>query len=84
MNIEIEKTDKRLRAIQADIQKLYNDEKRVSCISDEEIMAYVKKYFMFNQMVSKDMHRKDMEEGDNLDEGQKSNDIKPCMHDTID
>ena len=43
VNIEIDKNDKRLRAIQADIQKLYNDEKRVSCISDEEIMAYVKK-----------------------------------------
>jgi isopropylmalate/homocitrate/citramalate synthase len=84
VNIEIDKNDKRLRAIQAEIQKLYNDEKRVSCISDEEIMAYVKKYFMFNQMVSKDMHRKDMEEDDNLDEGQKSNEIKPRMHDTID
>jgi hypothetical protein len=47
-------------------------------------MAYVKKYFMFNQMVRKDMHRKDMEEDENLDEGQKSNEIKPRMHDTID
>jgi isopropylmalate/homocitrate/citramalate synthase len=84
VNIEIDKNDKRLRAIQAEIQKLYNDEKRVSCISDEEIMAYVKKYFMFNQMVRKDMHRKDMEEDENLDEGQKSNEIKPRMHDTID
>ncbi|ETA68749.1 isopropylmalate synthase [Methanolobus sp. WCC1] len=84
VNIEIDKNDKRLRAIQAEIQKLYNDEKRVSCISDEEIMAYVKKYFMFNQMLSKDMHRKDMEEDENLDEGQKSNEIKPRMHDTID
>ena len=84
VSIEIDKNDKRLRAIQAEIQKLYNDEKRVSCISDEEIMAYVKKYFMFNQMVRKDMHRKDMEEEDNLDEGQKSDEIKPRMHDTID
>jgi isopropylmalate/homocitrate/citramalate synthase len=84
VNIEIDKNDKRLRAIQAEIQKLYNDEKRVSCISDEEIMAYVKKYFMFNRMLSKDMNRKDMEGDENLDEGQKSNEIKPRMHDTID
>ncbi|MEZ5335360.1 MAG: isopropylmalate synthase [Methanolobus sp.] len=84
VNIEIDKNDKRLRAIQAEIQKLYNDEKRVSCISDEEIMAYVKKYFMFNQMVSKDMNRKEDEENGNLDEGHKNNEIKPRMHDTID
>jgi isopropylmalate/homocitrate/citramalate synthase len=84
VNIEIDKNDKRLRAIQAEIQKLYNDEKRVSCISDEEIMAYVKKYFMFNRMLSKDMNRKDMEGDENLDEGQKNDEIKPRMHDTID
>jgi isopropylmalate/homocitrate/citramalate synthase len=84
VNIEIDKNDKRLRAIQAEIQKLYNDEKRVSCISDEEIMAYVKKYFMFNRMLSKDMNRKDLEENGNLDEGQKDDEIKPRMHDTID
>ncbi len=84
VQIEIDKNDKRLRAIQAEIQKLYNDEKRVSCISDEEIMAYVKKYFMFNPMVHKDMNRKENDENGNLDEGQKSNEIKPRMHDTID
>lgn len=84
VNIEIDKNDKRLRAIQAEIQKLYNDEKRVSCISDEEIMAYVKKYFMFNQMVSKDMHRKDEEENGDVSESSDINEIKPRMHDTID
>ena len=83
VNIEIDKNDKRLRAIQADIQKLYNDEKRVSCISDEEIMAYVKKYFMFNQMVSKEMHRKDLDENGDESEPSTSNEIKPRMHDTI-
>jgi isopropylmalate/homocitrate/citramalate synthase len=84
VNIEIDKNDKRLRAIQAEIQKLYNDEKRVSCISDEEVMGYVKKYFMFNPMLSKDMNRKEEEENGNLDEGKKSDEIKPRMHDTID
>ncbi|MDK2939426.1 MAG: citrate (Re)-synthase [Methanolobus sp.] len=86
VNIEIDKNDKRLRAIQAEIQKLYNDEKRVSCISDEEIMAYVKKYFMFNPMVSKDMHRKDDEEnGDGESETDDSlGNTKARMHDLVD
>ncbi|SFM91802.1 homocitrate synthase/isopropylmalate synthase family protein [Methanolobus profundi] len=84
VNIEIDKNDKRLRAIQTDIQKLYNDEKRVSCISDEEIMAYVKKYFMFNQMVSKEMHRRDHDENGDESESSGLNEIKPRMHDTID
>ncbi|WMW25734.1 isopropylmalate synthase [Methanolobus sediminis] len=84
VNIEIDKNDKRLRAIQTEIQKLYNDEKRVSCISDEEVMAYVKKYFMFNQMVSKDMHRKEDDENGDVSESSGVNEIKPRMHDTID
>ncbi|WP_340820618.1 isopropylmalate synthase [Methanolobus sp. WCC4] len=84
VNIEVDKNDKRLRAIQAEIQKLYNDEKRVSCISDEEIMAYVKKYFMFNQMVSKEMHRRDHDENGDESESSGLNEIKPRMHDTID
>ncbi|MDY0386638.1 MAG: isopropylmalate synthase [Methanolobus sp.] len=87
VQIEIGKNDKRLRDIQADIQKLYNDEKRVSCISDEEIMAYVKKYFMFDPIVSKDMNRNDDddENGYNEPETTDSPDItKVHMHDIID
>ncbi|MDD2439331.1 MAG: isopropylmalate synthase, partial [Methanosarcinaceae archaeon] len=42
----IEKNDPRLRAIQQDIQRLYDNEERVSCISDEELMIYVEKYFI--------------------------------------
>ncbi|MDG6244880.1 MAG: isopropylmalate synthase [Methanolobus sp.] len=86
VQIEIGKDDKRLRAIQADIQKLYNDEKRVSCISDEEILAYVKKYFMFNPMVSKDMHRKDDEENSDSenDAGDNLGNTKARMHDLVD
>lgn len=81
VQIEIGKDDKRLRAIQADIQKLYNDEKRVSCISDEEILAYVKKYFVFKKIVENDMHQPD-EENDNeiLD---KKEYAKVRMHDTV-
>ncbi|WP_292471208.1 isopropylmalate synthase [Methanolobus sp.] len=86
VQIEIGKDDKRLRAIQADIQKLYNDEKRVSCISDEEVMAYVKKYFMFNPMVSKDMHRKEDEENNEpeIETDDNLGNTKARMHDVVD
>jgi len=56
-HIEVEKKDSRLRSIQKDIQKLYDMEKRVSCISDEEIQAYVEKYYLFMPIVEKDMSR---------------------------
>ena len=79
VQIEVEKNDKRLRDIQTDIQKLYNEDKRVSCISDEEILAYVKKYFMFNPMVSKEMHRQD--DDDNLHETSvKKSNKDPHIH----
>lgn len=58
VKISVEKNDPRLRSIQDDIQGLYNNEKRVSCISDEEIQAYVEKYFLFEPIVEKGMGRK--------------------------
>ncbi|MDF1533175.1 MAG: isopropylmalate synthase [Methanosarcinaceae archaeon] len=66
MDIEITvgKHDKRLRSIQKEIQKLYDTEKRVSCISDEEIRAYVEKYFLFESVVKRDMHHADIDEDD--------------------
>jgi isopropylmalate/homocitrate/citramalate synthase len=48
---KIEKNDPRVKAIQAEIQKLYNEEKRVSAISDEEILKYVEKYFMLESII---------------------------------
>ncbi len=42
----VEKDDERLLSIQQEIQKLYDNEERVSCISDEELLAYVEKYFL--------------------------------------
>lgn len=51
----IEKTDPRLKEIQQDIQRLYDNEERVSCISDEELIAYVKKYFI-HQPICKASH----------------------------
>ncbi|WP_406660966.1 isopropylmalate synthase [Methanolobus sp. ZRKC3] len=84
VQIEIGKDDRRLRAIQADIQKLYNDEKRVSCISDEEILAYVKKYFVFNTIVKKDLHRDDDNEDDeNSPRSDEKDYVKVRMHDTV-
>jgi isopropylmalate/homocitrate/citramalate synthase len=59
IEVTIEKKDPRLRAIQEDIQRLYNQEKRVSCISDEEISAYVEKYFFFEPIVKHEMHHED-------------------------
>lgn len=45
--IKIKKDDPRIKAMQQSIHKLYDKEKRVSCISDEEVRAYVEKYFLF-------------------------------------
>ena len=46
----VEKDDPRLLKIQKEIQKLYDKEERVSCISDEELLAYVEKYFLYQSM----------------------------------
>ncbi len=43
----VEKDDPRLLKIQKEIQKLYDDEERISCISDEELFDYVEKYFLY-------------------------------------
>ncbi len=42
---KIEKKDPRLKAIQADIRRQY-EEDRTSCISDEEMREYVERYFL--------------------------------------
>ena len=52
------KKDPRLKAIQSDIQRLYDKELRVSCISDEEIRGYVEKYFMFEPIVESETHER--------------------------
>ena len=38
-------------AIYKDIHKLYDQEGRRSCISDDEMKKYVEKYFMFDPVV---------------------------------
>jgi len=51
VNTKIEKSDPRIKSIQADIQKLYNEEQRVSAISDEELRKFVEKYFIISEML---------------------------------
>lgn len=48
---KIDKNDWRVKAIQSDIQRLYNEEKRISCISDEELKRFVEKYFMLDSII---------------------------------
>jgi hypothetical protein len=59
INTKIDKNDKRIKSIQADIQKLYDEEKRVSCISDEELKKYVEKYFMLESIIEENSHNED-------------------------
>ncbi len=51
VDTKIGKNDSRVKAIHADIQKLYNEEKRISCISDEELKKFVEKYFMLDSII---------------------------------
>ncbi len=51
VKIEIDKKDHRIVSIYKDIHKLYDNEGRRSCISDDEITKYVEKYFMFEPVV---------------------------------
>ena len=61
MHIEasLSKDDWRIRAIHAEIGRLYDEEQRNSCISDEELRTYVQKYFFFKSILEKDTHRID-------------------------
>jgi isopropylmalate/homocitrate/citramalate synthase len=62
VDTKIDKGDPRIKSIQAHIQRLYNEEKRISAISDEELKKFVEKYFMLESIIeehsSNDMHIK--------------------------
>lgn len=64
VEIKLDKHDPRIKAIQRDIQKLYDEEQRVSSISDEELKAYVEKYFLFESITKRDTHN-GIESGEN-------------------
>ncbi len=51
LKVKVEKKDHRILAIHRDIHKLYDEEGRRSCISDDEMRKYVEKYFMFEPVV---------------------------------
>ncbi|MBN2014885.1 MAG: isopropylmalate synthase [Candidatus Altiarchaeota archaeon] len=51
VQIKIEKKDPRIMRIYHDIHRLYDEEDRRSCISDDEMRKYVEKYFMFTPVV---------------------------------
>jgi isopropylmalate/homocitrate/citramalate synthase len=51
LKVKVEKKDPRILAIYSDIHKLYDEEGRRSCISDDEMKKYVEKYFMFEPVV---------------------------------
>ncbi len=58
VRVKVLKRDPRLKEIQDHIQRLYNEELRVSSISDEELRGYVEKYFMFEPIVESETHEK--------------------------
>ncbi|HIE34233.1 MAG TPA: isopropylmalate synthase [Candidatus Altiarchaeales archaeon] len=51
VKVKVEKKDPRILAIYRDIHKLYDEEGRRSCISDDEMKKYVEKYFMFEPVI---------------------------------
>jgi citrate (Re)-synthase len=59
IDASLSKDDWRIRAILAEIGRLYDAELRNSCISDEELRAYVEKYFLFKSILEKETHRID-------------------------
>jgi len=57
MDVSLSKDDWRVRAIYAEIMRLYERELRNSCISDEEMRALVEKYFLFRSILENETHR---------------------------
>ena len=55
IEVAVDKSDHRIQSIHKDIQKIYGEGSRRSCISDEEIRGYVEEYFMFRPIVEKDV-----------------------------
>jgi isopropylmalate/homocitrate/citramalate synthase len=56
---KVDKTDWRIRAIHSEIKRLYDEEKRNSCISDDELRAFVEKYFLFSPILEAASHHRD-------------------------
>jgi isopropylmalate/homocitrate/citramalate synthase len=54
LDVSVEKGDPRVISIHREIKELYEEEKRVSCISDEELRGYVERDFMLIPIIEKD------------------------------
>ncbi|MDD1757647.1 MAG: isopropylmalate synthase [Methanotrichaceae archaeon] len=54
VDLNLSKDDWRVLAIHSQIKQLYDEELRSSCISDEEMTAYVEKYFLFKSTIEKE------------------------------
>jgi isopropylmalate/homocitrate/citramalate synthase len=54
VDLNLSKDDWRVLAIHSQIKQLYDEELRSSCISDEEMAAYVEKYFLFKSTIEKE------------------------------
>jgi len=66
LELKVEKTDTRIKSIHKEIQRLYDQGERVSCISDEEIRGYVEKYYTLRPIIEKDIaSEKEPEEEEN-------------------
>lgn len=55
IDVAVDKNDSRVLLIHNSIKKIYDEEDRRSCISDEEIRGYVEEHFMFKPIVEKDV-----------------------------
>jgi len=47
IKVQVDKSDQRIKCIHKEIQKMYDAEERRSSVSDEEIMDFVRKYFLY-------------------------------------
>lgn len=64
LDVKVDKKDSRIQEIYRDIHKLYDEEGRRSCISDDELKKYVEKYFLLEPVLEE---VKVNEENKNLD-----------------
>lgn len=51
IEVKIDKKDHRIKAIHREINKLYDEEGRRSCISDDEMKEYIRKYFGVSEKI---------------------------------
>lgn len=51
LDVKVDKKDPRILEIYKDIHKLYDEEGRRSCISDDELKRYVEKYFLLEPIL---------------------------------